>query len=309
MNTIIVNIQFLLINRKLKDQEQTICTKATSVGINRLKLPTTLPSEVRLLSSSLLKKNIGQVIVGQGLFGKCYIASIGPLKACAKVFRLDEEKYYKFFCKEVWMLLQLCHENLPWIIAACNDSCMKAIIMSFHPFRSMDGSVTVHTALKENTSSLVSHLVTNRCWKNILLGLTSALVYLKNNSIIHNDIKTDNVLIEFLPPNESICRSVLIDFGKACFESEAASYSLSKEQIENYKKYHPQVAPELRSGTSKQSFSSDIYSFGRILHQINTNKLNIPVLNSLSEQCLSHSYKDRPTAQDLHTFFSNLFVD
>ena len=109
-------------------------------------------------------------------------------------------------------------------------------------------------------------------------------------------------LIMFSPLDESTCQAILIDFGKACFASEAALYSLSLEQIATYKKYHPQIAPEVCGGTSRQSFLSDIYFFGRVLEQINTSKLNTPVLKSLSEQCLTHSFKECPTAQSLHNF-------
>jgi len=242
-------------------------------------------------------------LLGQGVFGKCYIASVGPLRTCAKIFKLDQDKY---FCKEARMLLQLCHENLPWIIAACNDSSMKAIIMSYHSFCGMHGSLTVHTALKKDVNPS-SGMLTRKCWNNILLGMTSALVYLKNNNILHNDIKSDNILVEFSPPDENTCRSILIDFGKACFVSEAVLYNLSSEQKDKYKKCHPQIAPEVRNGISRQSFCSDIYSFARVLQQINLSKLNIPVISSLSEQCLTHCYQERPTCEDLHIFFTNLF--
>ena len=45
-------------------------------------------------------------------------------------------------------------------------------------------------------------------WKQIILGSISALVYLNDKSILHNDIKTDNILIERL---HSGIRLVLIE--------------------------------------------------------------------------------------------------
>ena len=62
-------------------------------------------------------------------------------------------------------------------------------------------------------------------WKQILLGSTSALVYLQAKGILHNDIKTDNILIERL--SGSNVRSLLIDFNKACHLDEGQVYKLS----------------------------------------------------------------------------------
>ena len=52
---------------------------------------------------------------------------------------------------------------------------------------------------------------------------------------------------------------------------------------------------------------SDIYSFGHVLHQINSEILNIPVLYKMAEQCLDYCRLNRPTAEDLHKFLTNLF--
>lgn len=118
---------------------------------------------------------------------------------------------------------------------------------------------------------------------------------------------TSKVMIEYLPPDYKSCRSVLIDFGKACFISEAMLYKLSTEQKEMYKKCHLQIAPEVRNVVEKQSYCSDIYLFGRILHQINTEILKIPVLYNMAEQCLGYCSQKRPAAKDLHKFLTNLF--
>lgn len=82
-------------------------------------------------------------------------------------------------------------------------------------------------------------------WKTILTGGTAALDYLFRRKILHNDIKGDNMVIKYLPPDYKSRRSVLIDFGKACFVSEALLYKLSADQKELYKKRHPQIAPEV----------------------------------------------------------------
>ena len=55
------------------------------------------------------------------------------------------------------------------------------------------------------------------------------------------------------------------------------------------------------------SYESDIYSFGRILSQINSQKLRLPILTRMGEECLSSEYKRRPTAKDLKVLVFHLF--
>ena len=99
----------------------------------------------------------------------------------------------------------------------------------------------------------------------------------------------------------------LVWFGKACYASEAKLYHLSIEQKEKYKVHHPQVAPEVRNGVLKQSFASDMYSFGRIMQYVN-GKLGIPVLKNLVDQCIG-VHKESPCAEQLLILLSNLFEE
>ena len=83
-------------------------------------------------------------------------------------------------------------------------------------------------------------------------------------------------------------------------------YYLCINEKNRYAKQYPQVAPEVRQGIALQSYESDMYSFGRILLHVNNEKLKLPVLERMSNECLSARLKLRPKAKDLKIFVHNL---
>ena len=121
----------------------------------------------------------------------------------------------------------------------------------------------------------------------------------------HNDIKSDNILIE-TTESGAVC-AILVDFNKACLSGEGRFYALSPSEKKMYIKNHPLVAPEVREGCGCQTFASDLYAFGRIVYKVNDIMLTIPYLHSLSLLCLSEAPIKRPTADELHTSLNNLF--
>ena len=240
-------------------------------------------------------------LIGKGTFAKCYSAQMGSMNVCIKVLNIDM-KYRTLFYSEAKILSLICHKNLPWMHALSDDTNKIAIIMTFHSYQT-GKALNVYDALLKHCSEKM--LLDAKAWKQILVGCTSALVYLQSKHILHNDIKTDNVLIE---STSSGVRAILIDFNKACLSCEAKLYKLSLEEKRKYSKFHPQIAPEVRNGSQRQSFASDIYSFGRIMYKINDIALMVPYVNSLSSLCLSPTSAKRPYASELEKSLSNLFV-
>lgn len=237
--------------------------------------------------------------IGKGVFGKCFHASLASHRSvCVKVFRRDK-KYTSVFPIEAVLTSKLCHPNLPWLYGRVStEESKKMLVMSFH---SVQGNPrTLYGAIHGETQDADFSRVD---WRIILLGLASAVKYIHDSGILHNDIKSDNILLD---EQHSDVRCVLIDFGKGCFVAHGKNYKLSNSSKHYYKQYHPQVAPDLIDGHCKQSTHSDIYSVGRVIKQVNDKFLNIPALVSYGSLCTEYLCTNRPSTHDLHTFLHNL---
>lgn len=146
--------------------------------------------------------------IGKGVFGKCYMGRLAHLEVCVKVFR---KGYENAFPAEAHILLQCNHNNLPWIYGAVmEENSPRAIIMSFH------GSDSISTSLYHALSTSGSALSPEQ-GKTVIVGLITAVKYLHDNNILHNDIKPDNVVVEYTTNASSDAKGVLVDLGKACY--------------------------------------------------------------------------------------------
>lgn len=241
--------------------------------------------------------NIDKKSIGRGVFGKCYIGILAHITVCVKAFRTQ---YESVFPSEVHILSQCSHENLPWLYGVVEEeSTPRMIVMSFHGISGK--AYSLHMLLKHLSAPPIPLFPEQ--YKIILLGLMSAIKYFHDKNIIH-DIKSDNVVAESTP---SGIKGVLIDLGKACDVSVAKKYKLSNEDKQNCAKNHPQIAPDLRDGHCSQSFASDMYSFGRILKEVDSLVLKLPVLCPFSKLCTSYLYSDRPVLQKcMHSYTTSL---
>ena len=176
------------------------------------------PSSVRQIPRTDIEEAyVANNSIGKGVFARCFAAHVGGMKTvCIKLLTAGD-KYKSLFYSESKILSEFCHYNLPWIHGhghgLCCNSNHVAIVMT-HPYNGRNTSMHIHDALYKDLDKRTTDLNRHH-WRQVLLGCLSALVYLKSKCILHNDIKSDNILIEKLPPTFSEVRAVLIDFNKA----------------------------------------------------------------------------------------------
>ena len=245
--------------------------------------------------------NIEKQPFAKGVYGKCFYASMSAsIKVCIKAFRTDKHLVSAFPLEAV-ITSNLCHPNLPWIYGIMEHENHMMLVLSFHGIGG--NSCTIHKALHYSQKD-IGFDATKIDWKVIILGMISALKYLHDHDILHNDIKADNILLD---DRSSSYRCVVIDFGKSCFAADGRSYSLSEKERRRYSLEHPQVAPDLRDGHCKQSQFSDVYALGRVLKQINDKFLKIPFVASQGSLCTTYLCSKRPTMANLYIAMHNMF--
>ena len=222
-------------------------TKASMLQCARAR-PCLAPSNVRqVLWKDIEEACVTNKSIGKGVFANCFVSHMGGIKAvCIKLLTAGESLFYS----ESKILSELCHYNLHGL--CCNPDHI-AIVMTHHPYNGENASMHIHDALHKNFDKIKTDLKRHN-WTQVVLGCSSALVYLKSKSILHSDIKSDYILIEKLPPQFTDVRAVLIDFNKACLCCEARRYTLSSKERVYYAEHFPQIAPEVRNGCGTNHF-------------------------------------------------------
>ena len=169
-------------------------------------------------------------VLGQGVFGKSFIGSLGPnCVICVKILR----NFGSSFCNEVNILLKCCHKNVCYILGVCLESRHKMILLNFHGVES--SSYLIHSLLLSSTKETPFE-VSSLQWQHLLKGFMAGLHYIHEKSIIHNDIKEDNVVIDMA---DGEFNAIIIDFGKASLDGQGKKYTLTDSDRKLYKTRHP----------------------------------------------------------------------
>ena len=141
-------------------------------------------------------------------------------------------------------------------------------------------------------------------WNSILLELAEGIQYLHNLSLVHRDLKTDNIVFYKIASNK--IQPVIIDFGKCQYIDDGMFYNLTQHEQVKYSKRYTHIAPDLISGKTKPTPSTDVYSYGRIMKHImcyggiDIKKWSRKLLD-ICKQCLQPNSTSRPSFLKLST--------
>ncbi|XP_031573673.1 CBL-interacting protein kinase 21-like [Actinia tenebrosa] len=156
-----------------------------------------------------LRKYDQQDLIGQGSFGKVYagIRNDDGLPVAIKYIPVQNVDYNvrvnsdDTVPAEVYFLKKLKHPNIIKLLHHYEFENHHVIVME----RPRDG-ISLFNYLGKRGGALEEREV-----KNIARQLIPAVMYLEEMGVIHNDLKTENILLD-----EDVGRVKIIDFGLAC---------------------------------------------------------------------------------------------
>lgn len=213
------------------------------------------------LSESVLQFPQNKIILGEGAFGCVQLAHFKTLQLEVAVKVMKKERgsacYVEF---EASVMQSLCGSSFfPYVFGVYGNCLVMELLAPV-----VGGShvpQTISRILKRNDLGLKE-------WINILNDVASGISYMHGQSILHNDIKCDNILLVKGSTTGAVTPKI-IDFGKATHMSNPVQYKLSLEDQARYNEFHRHLAHELRNvHGSYQSKASDIYSFGYVIKSI-----------------------------------------
>ena len=137
-------------------------------------------------------------VLGHGVFGKCFLGSIGSQQACIKMFR-PGQVYQSSMKNEAFMLSQCCHPNIPLLFGMCFASEFNALALSYHGMNGISCSIHSLVCTKNASKLTPGSALTSDEWKGVILGSMEGLSYLHHHpkdAVLHNDLKEDNIVVE-----------------------------------------------------------------------------------------------------------------
>lgn len=241
-------------------------------------------SSVNLIDQSELHQINGKdLILGLGSYGRCILKTFSRLKiqVVEKQFLVHNTKE---MVKEAQIMQALTHKNIPAIIGIQVEKEPISLVMEFKGEENTSMTVSKLLSCEEGNETVhkVKSSLTTKDWLIIAHDLTDALAHIHSKGFLHCDLKSNNVLV-------AENHGHIIDFGKAC----DSAFPPAKKYTLHYR----HIAPEVLNG-APCSKASDIYSLGKILHEVAI-KQEIPVLLVNAQKCLDHNPAGRPTTTGL----------
>ncbi|KAJ8289719.1 hypothetical protein GJAV_G00004500 [Gymnothorax javanicus] len=186
-------------------------------------------------------------LIGGGAFGNVYKMNYNGKNAAVK--RVPMHKISDQHLEREWAICQqVNHSNVvkilgrPWLAES-----------KWHfPLEFICGE-TLETVIFEPGESDIRLSLSSQA--TIITGMCEGLHYLHKNSIVHQDLKPDNIMVEY-----GSLRAVIIDLGLAKFYRGGYSSATPGGNVEY-------AAPEIFSG-HRQDMSTDVWAMGKIIGEL-----------------------------------------
>ena len=236
----------------------------------------------REIDPSLVKK-ISDEPIGSGTFGNVFLAEYRGMKVAVKEMKgkdgskKETERCRQEVLHEANILMNLGdHPNLPFLFGICTKHQPFSIVLQFHG--TGNKSLTLHKVLRNKMMNM-------KRTATVFKELAETLHYIHNKGLLHNDLKTNNVIMHcgeqgnFFP--------VIIDFGKSKYQRNVQGHKRTTDS--DY------IAPEVKSG-APESTASDVFSFGKMLEKAVLGRSFYPLFLSLVSNTTSSIPSERNSA-------------
>ena len=203
-------------------------------------------------------------LIGSGANGRVFLATDRSGQQCAVKIPnmwLTEDQLSRFN-HEVRVLSRLDHPN----IARVKDFGEFVVADQKLPFLVMD--YISGTAIDK---CVQQQALTHAAIVEMIISVLEALKYAHQKSVIHRDIKPDNMLV-----NEQ-GQPILLDFGIATLGDEATQMLTQLTGTGDIVGTLGYMSPEQITGHDKSDLRSDIYAMGVVLYQLLSGRLPIEI--------------------------------
>ena len=193
-------------------------------------------------------------IIGAGRFGVIKQAKLHKLglTVAAKILNASICSKKLILSEAIVGMTLSGHNNFPFCFGLFGEG---IILMEYLWVPNGMNFVAAPTLAIKLNSGISRNTLRDTCY-----GILTAIAFMHSKGILHNDIKTDNVIVSNT--------AKVIDFGKATLISNPVVYSIAEgsEERARYNSRHRHLAHELRNVPgSKQSVLTDVYSIGFLL--------------------------------------------
>ena len=283
-----------------QSQKSSIATPGRFI---RQVIPSNVCVEAITIPSPLITNYEEESIIGTGRFGMCSKVLLHGVIVCAKRL-LDPACLAKsLLVHEATMLSKVRHPNIAYLLGVQTSKEPFQLLTLFYSVAGVSVTIsdTLHSVneIKGRAIELLKQTLTTNIWLGLMKDLAKALEYIHSKSIIHRDLKSDNVVFNKI--NETI-HCVLVDFGKSNYVGKVSKYRLTSKEKETYRQDHKHIAPDLVDGVSIVSTASDMYSYGRLLKNIiqyfPLQAVATPIQKGI-KKCLMYNSLERHTAVEM----------